>query len=59
MCWSGSIGAQREIKRIGEGFSGHLRIAFVGSATYGVLPNIIKEFRSVISRRRTGTVGYE
>ncbi len=38
--------AQREIKRIGEGFSGHLRVAFVGSATYGVLPNIIKEFRS-------------
>jgi LysR family transcriptional regulator, benzoate and cis,cis-muconate-responsive activator of ben and cat genes len=37
---------QREIKRIGEGFSGHLRVAFVGSATYGVLPNVIKAFRS-------------
>lgn len=36
----------REIKRIGEGFSGHLRVAFVGSATYGVLPNVIKAFRS-------------
>nr|WP_291861113.1 LysR family transcriptional regulator [Bradyrhizobium sp.] len=37
---------QREVKRIGEGVSGRLRIAFVGSATYGVLPNVIKMFRS-------------
>jgi LysR family transcriptional regulator, benzoate and cis,cis-muconate-responsive activator of ben and cat genes len=37
---------EREIKRIGEGFSGHLRVAFVSSATYGVLPNVIKTFRS-------------
>jgi DNA-binding transcriptional LysR family regulator len=37
---------EREIKRIGEGFSGHLRVAFVGSATYGALPNVIKAFRS-------------
>lgn len=39
-------GAEREIKRIGEGFSGYLRIAFVGSATYGALPTVIKAFRS-------------
>jgi DNA-binding transcriptional LysR family regulator len=38
--------AEREIKRIGEGFSGHLRIAFVGSATYGVLPNVIRAYRA-------------
>jgi len=38
--------AEREIKRIGEGFSGHLRVAFVGSATYGALPSVIKAFRS-------------
>jgi DNA-binding transcriptional LysR family regulator len=37
---------EREIKRIGEGFSGHLRVAFVGSATYGALPTVIKAFRS-------------
>jgi LysR family transcriptional regulator, benzoate and cis,cis-muconate-responsive activator of ben and cat genes len=37
---------EREVKRIGEGSSGRLRVAFVGSATYGVLPNIIKAFRS-------------
>jgi len=37
---------QREVKRIGEGISGRLRIAFVGSASYGVLPNVIKTFRS-------------
>jgi len=37
---------QREVKRIGEGISGRLRIAFVGSATYGVLPNVIKTYRS-------------
>ncbi|MEH2549255.1 DNA-binding transcriptional LysR family regulator [Bradyrhizobium sp. AZCC 2262] len=36
---------EREVKRIGHGFLGHLRVAFVGSATYGVLPNIIKAFR--------------
>jgi DNA-binding transcriptional LysR family regulator len=34
-----------DVKRIGEGISGHLRIAFVGSATYGVLTDILKEFR--------------
>lgn len=36
---------EREVRRIGEGISGRLRIAFVGSATYGVLPNVIKAFR--------------
>lgn len=37
---------QREVRRIGEGIAGRLRVAFVGSATHGVLPNIIREFRS-------------
>lgn len=37
---------EREVKRIGEGISGRLRIAFVGSATHGVLPNVVKAFRS-------------
>lgn len=39
--------AEREIKRIGEGVSGRLRVAFVGSATYGILPQVIREFRAV------------
>ncbi|MEW6642114.1 MAG: LysR family transcriptional regulator [Pseudomonadota bacterium] len=38
--------AEREVKRIGEGISGYLRIAFVGSATHGILPNVIKAFRT-------------
>jgi DNA-binding transcriptional LysR family regulator len=37
---------EREVKRIGEGMSGRLRVAFVGSATYGVLPDAIKAFRA-------------
>lgn len=36
---------EREVRRIGEGVAGRLRIAFVGTATFGVLPNIIKAFR--------------
>ncbi|MFT6169121.1 MAG: DNA-binding transcriptional LysR family regulator [Celeribacter sp.] len=35
-----------EIKRIGQGAEGRLRIGFVGSSTYGILPNIIKSFRA-------------
>ncbi|MGG7566043.1 LysR family transcriptional regulator [Rhodovulum sp. DZ06] len=38
--------ARREIRRIGEGAEGRLRIGFVGSATYGILPTIIKSFRA-------------
>jgi DNA-binding transcriptional LysR family regulator len=38
--------AEREVHRIGEGIAGRLRVAFVGSATYGLLPTLIKEFRS-------------
>lgn len=37
---------EREVRRIGEGIEGRLRVAFVGSATYGVLPIIIREFRA-------------
>jgi len=36
----------REVTRIGQGSAGRLRIAFVGSASHGVLPTIIKSFRS-------------
>lgn len=36
----------REVKLIGEGRAGRLRISFVGSATHGVLPNLIKSYRS-------------
>ncbi|TGT59763.1 LysR family substrate-binding domain-containing protein, partial [Mesorhizobium sp. M2E.F.Ca.ET.166.01.1.1] len=32
--------------RIGQGVAGRLRIAFVGTATFGVLPNIIRAFRA-------------
>jgi LysR family transcriptional regulator, benzoate and cis,cis-muconate-responsive activator of ben and cat genes len=35
-----------EIKRIGQGAEGRLRIGFIGSATYGLLPNILKSFRT-------------
>ncbi|WP_195818681.1 LysR substrate-binding domain-containing protein [Roseobacter sp. MH60115] len=35
-----------EIKRIGQGAEGRLRIGFVGSATFGIMPNIIKSFRA-------------
>ena len=36
----------REVKCIGEGAAGRLRIAFIGSASYGVLPELIRTFRS-------------
>lgn len=36
---------EREVKRIGAGAAGRLRIAFIGSATHGVLPNLIRAFR--------------
>ena len=38
--------ACRETKLIGAGGAGRLRIAFVGSASHGILPNLIKTFRS-------------
>lgn len=38
--------AFREVTRIGQGSAGRLRIAFVGSASHGVLPTIIKSYRS-------------
>ncbi len=39
-------GAFREVTRIGQGRAGRLRIAFVGSASHGVLPTIIKSYRA-------------
>ena len=38
--------AYREVARIGQGSVGRLRIAFVGSASHGVLPEVIKAYRS-------------
>ena len=38
--------AYRETKLIGSGGAGRLRIAFVGSASHGLLPTLIKSFRS-------------
>jgi DNA-binding transcriptional LysR family regulator len=35
-----------EIRRIGQGAEGRLRIGFVGSATYGMLPSILKSYRA-------------
>ncbi|WP_339695532.1 LysR family transcriptional regulator [Celeribacter baekdonensis] len=35
-----------EIRRIGQGAEGRLRIGFVGSSTYGIFPTIIKSFRA-------------
>ena len=34
-----------EMKRFGQGAEGRLRIGFVGSSTFGILPSIIKSFR--------------
>ena len=34
-----------EVQRIGDGMAGRLRIAFVGSATYGILPLILRAYR--------------
>ncbi|MCA0044527.1 LysR substrate-binding domain-containing protein [Celeribacter litoreus] len=38
--------AYREATLIGQGGAGRLRVAFVGTATYGPLPNLIKSYRS-------------
>jgi DNA-binding transcriptional LysR family regulator len=35
-----------EVRRLGQGAEGRLRIGFVGSATFGILPNIVKSFRA-------------
>ncbi|EJN05849.1 LysR substrate-binding domain-containing protein [Phyllobacterium sp. YR531] len=35
-----------EVRRIGTGSEGRLRIAFVGSSTHGVLPTLVKSYRS-------------
>ena len=39
-------GAFKEARLVGEGGAGRLRVAFVGSASHGVLPNLIKSYRS-------------
>ncbi|MET4127138.1 LysR substrate-binding domain-containing protein [Roseovarius sp. MBR-6] len=35
-----------EVRRLGQGAEGRLRIGFVGSATYGILPMIIRSYRA-------------
>jgi DNA-binding transcriptional LysR family regulator len=35
-----------EVRRLGQGAEGRLRIGFVGSSTFGILPNIIRSFRA-------------
>lgn len=35
-----------EVRRLGQGAEGRLRIGFVGSATFGILPNIIRSYRA-------------
>lgn len=35
-----------EVRRLGQGSEGRLRIGFVGSATFGILPNIIRSYRA-------------
>ena len=37
---------QLEVRRLGQGAEGRLRIGFVGSAAFGILPNIIKSYRA-------------
>ncbi len=38
--------SEREVRRIGQGMEGRLRLGYVGSAVYGILPNIVKSFRA-------------
>jgi DNA-binding transcriptional LysR family regulator len=38
--------AYKETRQVGSGGAGRLRVAFVGSASHGVLPNLIKSYRS-------------
>lgn len=35
-----------EVQRLGQGAEGRLRIGFVGSSTFGILPNIIRSYRA-------------
>lgn len=37
---------QLEVRRLGQGAEGRLRIGFVGSATFGIFPNIIRSYRA-------------
>ena len=37
--------ATREVALVGKGGAGQLRVAFVGSATHGILPAVIRAFR--------------
>ncbi len=39
-----------EMRRLCQGAEGRLRIGFVGSSTYGILPTIIRAFRAPIPR---------
>lgn len=36
----------QEMAHLGQGKAGRLRVAFVGSATHGILPSLIKSFRA-------------
>ncbi len=36
---------EREVRRIGQGMEGRIRVGYVGSAVYGILPNVVKSFR--------------
>ncbi|MEE3360400.1 MAG: LysR substrate-binding domain-containing protein [Pseudomonadota bacterium] len=38
--------AETEVRRLGQGAQGRLRIGFVGSATFGIVPEVVKIFRS-------------
>lgn len=38
--------SEREVQRIGQGMEGRLRLGYVGSAVFGILPNIVKSFRA-------------
>lgn len=38
--------ARTEVRRLGQGAQGRLRIGFVGSATFGIVPAVVKTFRA-------------
>lgn len=51
--------AKLEARRIGQGAEGRLRIGFVGSSTYGVVPTLIKSVPAPSSECQSGAFSDE
>ncbi|MGN0933308.1 LysR family transcriptional regulator [Falsigemmobacter intermedius] len=37
---------EREVYRIGQGMEGRIRVGYVGSSVYGIMPTLVKSFRA-------------